>query len=221
MIGVIDRALEGLLRARLPLPDDVGDVSFDVPDREWGARLSRVTVNVYLFDVAPSARPAGPADKRVRPDGRVEVRAQLPVVRLGYVVSAWAGRTSDEHELLSEVLTTVVTHQAIPEEHLPAAFPGVVQLGLAQRQGRRPGDLWSGLDGRMKPALEVEVTVPLGPQPWAAAAPSVERIAALVAPRPAPARRDEPAPAAPTSVRRTPDGRLERVVIAVDRPLRG
>ncbi|HVF04090.1 MAG TPA: DUF4255 domain-containing protein [Frankiaceae bacterium] len=219
---MIDRALEALLRARLPLPDDVGDVSFDVPDREWGARLSRVTVNVYLFDVAPSARPPGPADKRVRPDGRVEVRAQLPVVRLGYLVSAWAGTTRDEHELLSEVLTTVVSHQTIPEEHLPASSHGAVQLALAQRDGRQPGDLWSGLDGRMKPALEVEVTVPLGPQPWLVAAPSVERIAALVAPRPAPtpAPRPAPVPDAPTSVRRLPDGRLERVVIAVDRPVR-
>lgn len=210
VIAAVDHALESLLRAALPLPEEVGDVSFEAPDRGWGSQLSRVTVNVYLFDVTRSAQPPRPAEKRVREDGRVEVRGQLPVVKLSYMVTAWAGSVGDEHQLLGEVLTALVTHQVVPEEHLPEPFAGAVQLALAQREGRRPGDLWSGLDGRMKPVLELEVTVPLSSQPWLLAPPSVDRIAGLVAPRP-----DEPPEPPPqrraTTVRRNPDGTLERV----------
>jgi hypothetical protein len=209
-IAAIDHALEALLRAALPLPEEVGDVSFDVPDGSWGSQLSRITVNVYLFDVARSSQPSRPADRRVREDGRVELRGPLPVVKLSYMVSAWAGNTNDEHQLLSEVLTALVTYQQIPEEYLAEPFAGAVQMALAQREGRRPGDLWGGLGGRMKPTLELEVTVPLSSEPWLLAPPSVERIAGLVAPRP-----DEPpAPPQPrraTTVRRAEDGSLERV----------
>ncbi|MDQ1713570.1 MAG: hypothetical protein QOE45_3020 [Frankiaceae bacterium] len=217
VIAAVDHALESLLRAALPLPEEVGDVSFEVPDGTWGSQLSRITVNVYLFDVARSSQPPRPAERRVRDDGRVELRGQLPVVKLSYMVSAWAGNTGDEHQLLSEVLTALVTYQVVPEEHLPEPFAGAVHLALAQREGRRPGDLWGGLQGRMKPALELEVTVALSSQPWLLAPPSVDRIAGLVAPRP-----DEPPepplPRRATTVRRGADGSLERVAAATDPP---
>ena len=74
VIGTVDAALESLLRATLPLPAEVGDVSFDAPDRSWGASLSRITVNLFLFDVSRSPQPPRPPDERLRPDGRIERR---------------------------------------------------------------------------------------------------------------------------------------------------
>lgn len=206
VIALVDRALERLLRAELPLPDDVGDVSFDCPERSWGAQLSRITVNAFLFEVARSPQPPRPAEERVRPDGRVERRAPLPLVRFSYLVSAWAGSAADEHELLGEVLTVLVRHQAVPPEHLDEGFGATVQLALATPEGRRLNDVWSGVEGRLKPAFELDVTVPLTSEPWRLAPPSVERIAGLVAPRP-----QDPAVAPPqrsAAVRRTSDGSL-------------
>lgn len=184
MIGTVDAGLTALLRTALPLPEGVGDVSFDVPDREWAAKLSRVTVDLYLFDVARSPQPPRPAQERVGADGRRERTLPTPLVRLSYMVSAWAGTVPDEHQLLGEVLSVFVAHQTLPAEHLPEPVPGSVQLALAQREGRRPGDLWSGLDGRMKPVVELEVTVPVPTGDWSPLATSVDRIGALVAPVP-------------------------------------
>lgn len=205
VIGTVDAALESLLRAALPLPAEVGDVSFDAPERSWGAQLSRLTVNLFLFDVARSPQPPRPPDERVRPDGRIERRPALPMVRLSYIVTAWAGSTGDEHQLLGEVLQALVTHQTIPTEHLERELPGAAQLALSQRDGRRPGDIWSALDGRLRPSLELEVTVPLSAG-WAVAAPSVDRISGLVAPQP---EKPEEAPAPRrATVRRDEGGNL-------------
>ena len=205
VVAVVDRALERLLRAELPLPEDVGDVSFDVPERSWGAQLSRITVNAFLFEVARSPQPPRAAEERVRADGRLERRPPLPLVRLSYLVSAWAGGPADEHELLGEVLAVLVRHQTLPAEHLESGFPSVVQLALGTPEGRRLNDVWSALEGRLKPAVELQVTVPLTSEPWRLAPPAVERIASLVAPRP---QTTAAPPQRRTAVHREPDGTL-------------
>ena len=57
-ISVLETGLERLLRSELPLPDDVGDVTFDAPTSNWSAQLSRVTVNLFLYDISRSSQPA-------------------------------------------------------------------------------------------------------------------------------------------------------------------
>lgn len=181
MITAIDSGLEQLLRLALPLPADLGDVSFNAPDRSWGAQLSRVTVNLFLFAVNRSSQPPRPPAQRPRADGQIERRAPLPNVQLSYVVTSWAGNTTDEHQLLGDVLRCFLLSPVLPAEYLPEPLEGSVQLALADRGGRNPGELWSVLDGRPKPAFQLDVTAALD-SPWAPAAAPVERIEGLVAP---------------------------------------
>ena len=54
MLHLLDESLEAFLRAAVPLPKREIDVSFDAPDRDWGARVSRPTINLYLWDVRPN-----------------------------------------------------------------------------------------------------------------------------------------------------------------------
>lgn len=51
MIADLDRTIEQLLTAELPIKNGEIDVKFDQPKREWSARLSRPTVNFFLYDV--------------------------------------------------------------------------------------------------------------------------------------------------------------------------
>jgi len=206
LIRAIDRGLERMLREGLPLPEDVGDISFDTPERSWGSQLSRVTVNLFLFEVQPSDQPARPQQQRVGDDGRIERRAPLPMVRLGYVATAWAGNTTGEHQLLGEVLAVLATNQVLPAKYLPEEFP-TVQMALSLRDGRKPGDLWAALDNRPKPVIEFELTVAVTGAPWELAPPAVERIAGIVAPRENLGEQPEP-PARKVAVQREPDGTL-------------
>jgi hypothetical protein len=183
VITAIDSGLEQLLRVSLPLPADLGDVSFDAPDRSWGAQLSRVTVNLFLFDVNRSAQPPRPLEQRTRADGQIERRPPQSLVQLTYLVTAWAGNTRDEHQLLGDVLGCLLRHQVLPPEHLSEPIVGSVQLALASSDGRNPGELWSSLDARLKPAFRLDVTAAVE-VPWGPTAAPVERIEGLVAPYP-------------------------------------
>jgi hypothetical protein len=183
VITAIDSGLEQLLRRALPLPADIGDVSFIAPDRSWGAQLSRVTVNLFLFDIGRSAQPARPPEQRTGPGGQIERRPPMPLVQLSYLVSAWAGNTSDEHQLLGDVLRCLMLNPVLAPEFLPEPIDGPVQLTLAEPGSRKPAELWGAIDARLKPSFQLDVTAALS-APWSATAAPVERIEGLVAPVP-------------------------------------
>lgn len=179
MLTAIDTGLERLLRRSLPLPEDIGDVSFEPPDRSWGAQVTRITVNLFLFDVNRSPQPPRAPSQRTTPDGQIERRPPLPLVQVSYLITAWAGNTTDEHQLLGDVLRCLISTPVLPPTDLPTPIESSVQLSLADRTSRSLGDLWSALDTRPKPAFQLDVTAALD-APWGVAAAPVERIESTV-----------------------------------------
>jgi hypothetical protein len=189
VIQLVDRALEEFFRHAVPLPENAVDVSFHAPDRTWGAAVNRPTINVFLWEVArnPGFAHAGLL-QRDGPAGRVERRPTPPVVDLRYLVTAWTADPSDEHQLLGSILQCVLAHSALPPEHLPDQLAGgVVKVGLAAHEKGRPGEFWSALDGRLKPGIELEVTLPLEVFAWEPAGPPAESVTVVFGHAPAPA----------------------------------
>ena len=58
MLELIDDALEAMFRATVPLAARDIDVSFEAPERDWSAKLTRPTVNLFLWDIRRSAEHA-------------------------------------------------------------------------------------------------------------------------------------------------------------------
>lgn len=172
MIQFIDEAIETLLRREVPLPEPSVDVSFAAPDRAWGAGLTRPTVNVFLWDVRrnSSRMTAGLAQQTA--DGQVARRPVDPVVDLRYLVTAWASEHRDEHQLLGAVLRCVLANSSVPAAYVPPQVPASSPLAvsLASEESRVPGEFWSSLDGRLKPGLQVVVSLPLNVFEWATTA---------------------------------------------------
>lgn len=186
LIPTIDDGLERLLRAGLPLPEDVGDISFDPPSGTWSAQVNRLTVNLFLYQVNRSAQQPRPSANRPGERG-TERRFPLPIVQLGYLVSAWAGSPRDEHSLLGDVLTCFLVHQVLPSEHLvrPPASP--VQLTVAGDEPARSRELWSSLGGQMKASFTVTALVAADAYQWELAPPvvtSVEPVTTRLGARP-------------------------------------
>lgn len=203
MIQLVDRAVEQFLRQAVPLPDNAVDVSFDAPDRTWGAAITRPTVNIFLWEVArnPAFGQAGLQQRRGA-DGRVERRPSSPVVDLHYLITAWAAEQRDEHELLGSILSCVLANSVIPAEAMPAQLAATswITVSLASHAQRAPGEFWSALDGQLKPGLELEISLPLDVFSWETAAAPTESIGVgLVA---------MPAPASPAADSRPPLRRL-------------
>ncbi len=185
IIPAIDAGLESLVRDRLPLPVEVGDVSFEPPSGSWSAQLSRITVNLFLFGTGRSAQPPRPAVDRVQ-DGRAQRRLPIPMLQMNYLVTAWAGTVRDEHQLIGEVLTLFLQHQVLPGELLPPDLVSPVQIAVAHHDNSRAKDVWSTVGGTIKPSFELVLTTAGDALPFADLPPAVQRISALVAPKPRP-----------------------------------
>ncbi len=184
IIPTIDSGLEAMIRQRLPLPDPVGDVSFDAPSGSWSAQLSRLTINLFLFGVGRSPQPPRPAVERTV-DGRVQRLGPIPMLQLHYLVSAWAGTSRDEHQLIGDVLTLMIVEQVVPAEYLPAELTSGIQLAVAPHDNSRAKDIWSTVGGHLKPSFELIVTSATDALPFLDLPASVDRVERLLAPKPA------------------------------------
>jgi hypothetical protein len=176
-ISHVDSGLEKLLRARLPLPDEMGDVAFDAPSGTWSAQLSRITVNLFLYDVQRSSQPSAPS-ARSQEGGPAQRRRPQPMVQLGYLVSAWAGSPRDEHQLLGDVVSIFAGTEAIPDVLLPDELSSTVRLSLGDNDNK-VREIWAASGGSLKASFCLMVTVAADTFDWELTPPSVERIAPM------------------------------------------
>lgn len=162
MLNLLDESLQTFLRAAVPLPESTIDVSFDAPDREWGARISRPTVNLYLWDVRPNLRQRE-AGVELVPDGdnRGRLRKPFPRVDCRYLVTAWTAEVRDEHLLLGATLAALLRTEELDKQHLHEAIRAVRPLPTLEvsADGGQSSDFWSALGNQLKPGLDLTVTV--------------------------------------------------------------
>jgi len=179
MLHLLDESLEAFLRAAVPLPKREVDVAFDAPDRDWAARVSRPTVNLYLWDVRRNLEERdGGLESVPGPDGRPRLRPPLPRVDCRYLVTAWTSEVQDEHSLLGHTLAALLLHHTIEERYLQGAVAQVLPhptLAVAGPEGRDNSDFWSALGGQLKPGLDLVVTATIDAAMLVAVGPPVDR----------------------------------------------
>ncbi|MDT4913085.1 MAG: hypothetical protein QOC66_2213 [Pseudonocardiales bacterium] len=183
-IRIVDESLERLIRTELAMGDDLGDVAFDAPTSNWSAQLSRITVNLFLYDVAMSGHPSRTPIRRVMEDGTAERRAPQPLIQLSYLVSAWAGTARDEHQLLGDLVSRLCGHPTMPPEHITGELSSSVYLGICVDEQNRLRDIWSAAGGHLKASFTLQASVAADAHDWQAAAPLVRSVEALVPPMP-------------------------------------
>jgi Pvc16 N-terminal domain len=180
MLHLLDESLEAFLRATVPLGKREVDVSFAAPDRDWAARVSRPTVNLYLWDVRRNLdeRDAG-METVIDGNGRPQRRPPLPRIDCRYLVTAWTSEVQDEHSLLGHTLAALLLHNTIEERYLAGSFAQVRPIPTievaAAGDGRDNSDFWSALGGQLKPGLDVVVTATVDAALLVAAGPPVDR----------------------------------------------
>ena len=184
LIRNVDESLERFVRERLALTDDLGDVTFEAPTSNWSAQLSRITVNLFLYDVGLSNQPSRSAIRRITENGAAQQRAPQPMVRLGYLVSAWAGSPRDEHQLLGDLVSLFGAQSAVPADYLVGTLSSAIQIRIVADDVNRPRDVFGGSGGQLKAAFALEATVAADSYEWTPEAPPVDRIVGLTNPVP-------------------------------------
>lgn len=177
-ISAVDTGLERMLRDRLPLPEEMGDVLFDAPNGNWSAQLSRITVNLFLHDVQRSSMQPRSATVHAVDGAPRQRRRPQPMFQLAYLVSAWAGSPRDEHQLLGDVASILAGTEVVPAHYFPDGLSTSVHLSLGDERSLAR-ELWVPAGGQLKASLTMQVTVGADTFDWEDQAPAVERIAAM------------------------------------------
>lgn len=169
MIDELDEVLRQFLMRELPIKNGEVDIAFNQPKREWSARISRPTLNLFLYDVRENTklRQHVPAFDVERTSTGTVIQRRKPVrVDLYYLVTAWATEPEDEHRLLARTMAALSRYGSIPEDLLPEDFtdqPSIPITVAQQEILEKPTDLWGVMDNEMRPALGCQFTIALNP----------------------------------------------------------
>lgn len=107
MLHDLDKTLEKIIYTEGKIPKADVDIAFDAPDGEWSARLSKPTVNCWCFDVRENLKLRA-TERQVSVNGqRSDVKMPLRRFDVTYLVTAWARKMEDEHQLLWRALTAL------------------------------------------------------------------------------------------------------------------
>lgn len=166
MLYDLNKTLEKLLVEQGKLTPNQIDISFEQPNGQWSARLSRPTLNCWCFDVRENLK-LRQADLSTTRTGNRAVTALGPRrMDLTFLVTAWAGKIEDEHQLLWRALAAL--------KRIPAITPRDAE-GLLRYQSRDVPllvadtsttninlvDLWGVLDNQMRLGFTLIATVEL------------------------------------------------------------
>jgi hypothetical protein len=168
VLDALDETLKSVLREIGGLEADEVDIAFDAPDREWAGRVGKPTVNCYLYDVRENLELRGTEWVVERqPNGKMAAKRQVPRrFDLSYVCTAWTADIEDEHRLLWRILATMIRCPEIPRHLLQGplaqiSWPIITEVAQPDGLLRDPADVWSALDNRIRPSVNVVVTLPL------------------------------------------------------------
>jgi hypothetical protein len=105
MLADLDETLRQLLMAEIPVKNGEVEISFDQPKREWSGRLSRPTLNLFLYDVRENNVLRQHQWERLpdNGDGRAHLK-RSPLSDCFYMLTTWAAEPDDEHRLLTRAM---------------------------------------------------------------------------------------------------------------------
>lgn len=175
MLTLVDESLEAMLRAKVPLSATDIDVSFDVPNDEWSAKLTRPTVNMHLWDVRRSATRAVSGVETVERDGVRFRRLALPRIEMKYFITVWSSDARDERTLIGSLLVALLSVGEVPGEFIVPSLQTVPppQLTIARSNEADLPD--SSRQLKLGLHLTVSVAVDTGPgTPLAAPVEAIE-----------------------------------------------
>ena len=173
MIPAVDEALRKLLTREIEVKDNEIDIQFEQPRRDWSSRLSKPTIDLFLFDLRENLRlrTAELYTTISRSDGTSEVRRNPVRMDLRYLLTAWVKEAEDEHLLLSSALMGLLRNQFLPADCLPELLqnqPVPIPLEVATFPPEagpvdKFSELWGVLDNDLRPGVMVTVTVSVDP----------------------------------------------------------
>lgn len=173
MIADLDETLRALLKREIPLPDGEVDIQFEQPKREWSARLSKPTINLFLYDMRENTQLRVQQRERVMQSARNGRETHIAMKRTPfrmdcyYLITTWANESEDQHNLLGATVTALLRHPTIPLDLLEGELtnqPYKIISKLASPETLpNVSEVWSVLDNEMRAAVPLVLTITIDP----------------------------------------------------------
>ena len=173
MITDVDEALRKLLIREIEIKGNEVDVVFDQPKREWSSRISKPTLNLFLFDMRENLRLRGAEQYQTinMPNGMTQIKRNPVRMDLRYLMTAWVKEAKDEHLLLSSALMGLLRNPFLPEglwsgrlKDQPAPVPIEVATFIPEKGPiDKFSEIWGVLDNEMRLSVLITVTVSVDP----------------------------------------------------------
>jgi hypothetical protein len=168
MIQDLDKTLEKLFYERGRFSRNDIDVSFDQPNGDWSSRLARPTLNVWAFDLRENMKLRNMTLGTERENG-MGTRRRMPLrYDITYLVTAWARKVEDEHQLLwrglgALVQVTILRRDECEGSVREQAYDLPILVGTIGERLPNTSDLWSVLNNQMRLGFTFIVTVAVDP----------------------------------------------------------
>jgi hypothetical protein len=171
MIADLDESIKKLLVEDMPVKNGEIDIKFDQPKREWSARLTKPTINLYLYDLRENVDLRQAHFQNVTNGNPRDNLARLKKTphRLDcyYMLTTWAAEPEDEHRLMTRTLMSFFRNPRFPE-HLLVGTLQNPQFSIDTHVARHdkltnPAEVWSALDNEMRPTVCYTATITLDP----------------------------------------------------------
>jgi hypothetical protein len=173
VIADVDEVLRKLLTREIDAQGNEVDIQFDAPSRGWSSRLSKPTINLFLFDIRTNLRLRGAEQFTTiaHQDGTSEVHVNPVRVDLRYLMTAWVKEPEDQHLLLSSAMIGMLRNPFLPKDLYTddlKSQPGPIPLDVATFPPENgPMDkfteIWGVLDNEIQPGILVTVTISVDP----------------------------------------------------------
>ena len=171
MIADLDESIKQLLVTDMPVKNGEIDIKFDQPSREWSNKLTKPTVNFFLYDLRENTTlRRSQFDRIAGGNGQSDISLMKKAphrIDCFYLLTCWAAEPEDEHRLLTRVLMTLFRYPVLPEHILQGTVQNPlypIQTFVARHDKlTNPAEVWSALDNEMRPSICYTANLALDP----------------------------------------------------------
>ncbi len=137
MIKDLDETLKELLRQKYLIPENQTgqiDILFERPDKEWEHKVTKRTINLFLYDIRENLQ-LRVNERYLARNGATGTETYAATrIDFTYLISVWskaeAAEVEEEHLILGKVLTTLLGYPILPQ---------TARQAVRGRRGRETG----------------------------------------------------------------------------------
>ena len=166
MLQDLNKTLEKILVQKGNIAPNQIDISFEQPNGQWSARLSRPTLNLWCFDLRENVKLRSMQMNTTRNGNQGRTGFGPRRIDLTYLITAWASKIEDENQLLWRALSVLKQYGSLETkdcEGLLRYQTHDVPLLVADTSNTTINlvDLWGVLDNQMRLGFMLTATVDL------------------------------------------------------------